>query len=518
MDFETVQETFHKRTGGDKPMNMVRFAIYAMVYLGSLLMVYNIICFARYTRYVKGLNNWGGRNCILYIPIILLILFLAGYLIIGVFGKPDIIVAAILFGGSVFVFVMYLLLRTITQRILESEQMQAKLMAAEESNRVKSGFLASMSHEMRTPVNVILGQDSIALMDQSLTTETRDHLEKIGYSGRYLLGLINNVLDLNHLEKGSLVVKNEEFYFMEAILEVSAMINSLCETKGLTYQMTISDEAVGYYMGDAVQIEQVLFRILQNAVKYTEVPGKITFTVEAEAENNGRKNLKFIIADTGIGIDEEFLPKLFDVFEQEDSSFTNRGGSGLSLAVTKKVLELMGGTISVKSKKNIGSIFAIDLPLEVVHKEEENAAPGQETSLAGRRILIVEDIPENAEIVADLLELEDAETELAENGQIGLDMFTQSPLFYYDAILMDLRMPVMDGLEATRRIRALERKDAGIVPIIALTANAFEEDIKNSLNAGMNVHLAKPTDADLLYTTLKTEIGKVGVSERSAIL
>ena len=245
------------------------------------------------------------------------------------------------------------------------------------------------------------------------------------------------------------------------------------------------------------------------------MPGKVKFSVEAEPESNGRKKLKFIILDTGIGIDEEFLPRLFDVFEQEDASFTNRGGSGLSLAVSKKVLELMGGTISVESRKNVGSVFTIDLALEVVHKEEKAAAPEQEVTLAGRHILIVEDIPENAEIVADLLELEDAETEIAENGRIGLDMFSQSPLFYYDAVLMDLRMPVMDGLEATRRIRALERKDAGIVPIIALTANAFEEDIKNSLNAGMNVHLAKPTDADLLYNTLKTEIGKVGVSERS---
>jgi CheY-like chemotaxis protein len=207
---------------------------------------------------------------------------------------------------------------------------------------------------------------------------------------------------------------------------------------------------------------------------------------------------------------------MFDTFAQEDASSTKRhGGSGLGLAVAKQIIDLSGGTISVNSKKNVGSVFTVTLPLEPAAPEKTPDAPDSAgVPLAGRRVLIVEDIAENAEILADLLELEGVETEHAENGQIGLEMFSASPPGYYDAIMMDMRMPVMDGLEATRRIRALERADAKRIPIIAVTANAFESDIKASLDAGMNVHLAKPADSDMLYGTLRRQLAHAAQTER----
>ena len=257
-------------------------------------------------------------------------------------------------------------------------------------------------------------------------------------------------------------------------------------------------------------------------MKYTDAPGTVTLSVGADGEENGLRTLRFAVSDTGIGIDSAFLPKIFDVFAQEDESSTTRfGGTGVSLAVTKNIVELMGGTITVESEKNVGSTFTVTLhlcpapaeeaPAEEAPAEEAPAEAPEDGSLSGRHILVVEDLDENAEIVQDLLELEGAESERAENGQIALEMFERSAPGTYDAVLMDLRMPVMDGLEATRRIRALPRADAKTIPIIALTANAFESDVRASMDAGMDAHLAKPTDTDCLYSTLKRLIE--GVSD-----
>jgi len=498
---------------------MLRWAIYAMVYLGSALMVYNICGFVRFARFVKGLKAWSGEDHLLYIPIVLLVLFLMGYLAVGIFGRPDLIVSVILFGGSIFVYVVYRLLSGITLKIVESEQVEARLLAAEESNRAKTGFLASVSHEMRTPMNVILGLDSVALKNPDLPAETRCHLEKIGQSGRHLLGLINNMLDMNRIETGALEVRHSEFSLADALDQVCAIAHTLCEDKGLTWDFSAAEDARGRFVGDELQLKQVLLSILDNAVKYTDAPGTVSLAVTCASEREDVRTLRFAVRDTGIGIDREFLPRIFEAFTQEDASSTNRyGGSGLSLARTKHVVELMGGTLAVESEKNVGSVFTVTLALP--RAEESAPPPAAETpvSLEGRRILIVEDLPENAEIVQDLLELEGAETEHAENGQVALDMVSRAPLWYYDAILMDLRMPVMDGLEATRRIRALEREDAGAVPIIALTANAFESDVRQSLAAGMNEHLAKPTDADTLYAVLKRQIGSASAAERRTLL
>ena len=495
---------------------MLNVLVYGMVFCGAGLMIYNIYGFIRFARYVKNLKAFQKKSSILSIPIILLVMFLLGYLAVGIFGNPDLIVSAILFFGSIFVFIMYLLLNGITVRIIESERLEAKLMATEESNRTKSNFLSSISHEMRTPMNVILGLDGIALRNPNLQPETRRQLEKIGLSGKHLLALINNILDMNRIDTGDMELHNAEFSMEDALDQVNAIAQTVCEEKALSYQADLPEEIFGSYIGDVVLFKQVLLSILDNGAKYTDAPGKVTMSAELVSEEDSLRTLRFRISDTGIGIDKDFLPKVFGVFTQEDNSTTNRfGGSGLSLAITKRTVDLMGGTITVESEKNVGSTFTVTIPLKCVDivsasSDTEQAA----VSLEGRRILIVEDLTENAEIVQDLLELEGAITEHAENGKIALDMFSASAPRYYDAILMDLRMPVMDGLEATRMIRALDRADAKTIPIIALTANAFDSDVQNTLASGMNAHLAKPTDSDILYGTLKRFIATALNTER----
>ena len=487
---------------------MEEWLIDGMVYCGAALMVWNIICFIRYSRFLQGQKIWKRDGWLLQVPIVLLILFLAGYLLVGIIGKPDLIVAGILFGGSVFVFIIYQLLNRITQRIIEGEKMEAELSAKEESSRMKTRFLATMSHELKTPMNVILGLDALALKNPDLLPETRDQLKKIDLSARHLLGLIRNMLEMNELENGQAALKNEEFSLNDALDQVDAIIATLCTAKGLHYEPMLPKTRDYLFFGDVTQLKESLLSVLSNAVKYTDSPGTVRFAAEVESGAEGIRNCRFTVSDTGIGMDPEFLPRVFEAFSQEENGSTTRfGGSGLSLAVTRKMVELMGGTIRVQSQKNVGTVFTLEIPMRCVRETSQSHREETETAtLEGKRVLIVEDLPENAEIVADLLELEGVETERAENGQVAVEMMEKAAENYYDAILMDLRMPVMDGLEATRRIRALERKDARTVPIIALTANSFESDVRASLSAGMNAHLAKPADAELLYNTLKEHI------------
>lgn len=493
---------------------MIQWIIYIMVFGGSALMIYNIYGFIRFALSVKKMKGWHERTAILYIPIILLIFFFLGYLGIGLFGSPDILVAAILFGGSIFVFLMYILVKNITKRISENEKLEAELQAAEASSHAKSSFLATMSHEMRTPMNVILGNAQLLQKRTDLADDARENVQKIKRSGEHLLQMINNILDMNSIETGEMEVENDNFS-MELLLErVNDVAEAMCEPKNLTYEHSISDSVKGCYHGDKSKIEQILLAILNNAAKYTSAPGTVSFTAESVVFEENPNSIRFTIADTGVGIDPEFLPKIFELFTQEDASFTNAfGGSGIGLAATKQKVDLLGGKIEVESKKNVGTKFIVTIPLSVNaladgiislnNAEFMQDDPENAISLEGKRILIVEDMEENAELVADLLELEGAESEHAENGKIAVEMFSSSEAHYYDAILMDLRMPVLDGWEAAKQIRALMHPDAKTVPILALTANAFESDVEQSKSVGMNEHLVKPVEADVLYSALK---------------
>ena len=398
----------------------------------------------------------------------------------------------------------------------QRESLSIALEEANQANKAKTAFLANMSHEIRTPMNAIIGLDRIALNDPGISETTRDNLEKIGLSAQHLLGIINDILDMSRIESGRMTVKNEEFSFAKALAQVNTMISGQCMDKGIEYECRVKGAVDDYYIGDDMKLRQVMLNILGNAVKFTPSGGTVTFVVEAVARFNGKTTLRLIIRDTGIGMSQEFLPRLFDAFSQEDSSSTNRYGStGLGMAITRSIIELMNGTISVESEKHKGTTFTVTVTLtdcdrKTIREEEpalqprKDEKPLRETAdLKGRRILLAEDVTVNAEIMMMVLSMREIQVDHAENGRIAVEMFEEHEEGYYDAVLMDMRMPEMDGLEATRRIRAMNRSDAKSIPIIALTANAFDEDVQHSMQAGLNAHLSKPVEPDILFETLE---------------
>jgi len=413
----------------------------------------------------------------------------------------------LIIGALAILFDIY----THTQRRERKTEIEKAI--AEDASREKTNFLSNMSHEIRTPMNAIIGLDNIALRNPDLQPETRDQLEKIGASAKHLLGLINDILDMSRIESGRMTLKNEEFAFRELLDQVNIMIQGQCTEKGLRYECRVSEKMRDYYVGDDMKLKQVLINILGNAVKFTDAPGKVTLTAEQTEANVENCVLRFRITDTGIGMDPEFIPKIFDTFAQEHATTTNiYGGSGLGMAITRNLVTMMKGDIQVESKKGVGSEFTVTVSLGRSDRtyEEKTGLPQEAGKhlLAGRRILIAEDVEQNAEILADLLELEDMESDRAKNGEEAVRMFAEKPAGTYDAILMDLRMPVMDGLTATRSIRRMKRHDATEIPIIAMTANVYDEDVNHSLQAGLNAHLAKPVEPELLYDTLAKYIGR----------
>ncbi len=433
----------------------------------------------------------------------------------------------------------------------EKKMALASAEAERSANRAKSQFLSRMSHEIRTPINAIIGLDSLALNEESLSPRIQEKLNKIGASARHLLSIINDILDMSRIESGKIVVREEAFSFDELLEQVNIIIGGQCEDRGLTYEC-IKENSVGpVFVGDQLKLRQIIINILGNAVKFTDPPGMITFLIRQEAAADGKVQLFLVMKDTGIGMDPDYLPRLFDAFSQEDAGNTSRfGGSGLGLSITSSFVRLCGGEIHVESEKGVGTTFRVqlpyklgseaDLPVNFIRQTEEaktpQGAPGKKegserikgieenkglqgieenkeidspsesfsemTSISGMRVLIAEDQEMNAEILMELLELEDVNAEWAADGQQAVKMFEKSEVGHFDVILMDMRMPVMDGLTATRIIRNLDRPDAKIVPIIALSANAFEEDVQQCLASGMNMHLAKPVEFALLKEAL----------------
>ncbi len=538
----------------------------------------------------------------------------------------------------------YILLKSDTTEIQKAhramnEQLKSALAAANEANIAKTAFLSNMSHEIRTPMNAIIGLDRIAMEDPDLPEKTREYLKKIAGSAQHLLGLINDILDMSRIESGRMSVRHEEFSFSSMLEQINTMINSQCQDKGLSYTCRINGKVDDFYVGDDMKLKQVLINILGNAVKFTPSPGRVDFGVEKVAEFDGQSTIRFVIKDTGIGMDKSYIPKIFDAFSQEDSSRSNKYGStGLGMAITKNIVELMNGNISVESEKGRGTAFTVNVTLknsdrimenagnvdindlkvliiddesvdleharlvleelgisadtclggkeaietielkaarmesynlilvdwkmpekdgvevtreirkisgadsavivltayhwddiekeaveagvdgfmskplfasnvlpaytEAKHKKAEKKPEAPMAELKGRRVRLAEDMQINAEIMKTLLSMKGIEADHAENGEAALRLFSENVEGYYDAVLMDVRMPVMDGLKATEAIRTLKRGDAARVPIIAMTANAFDEDVQRSLQAGMNAHLSKPVQPEQLFKTL----------------
>ena len=519
------------------------------------------------------------------------------------------------------------------------EKMASALLAAEQASAAKSNFLSRMSHEIRTPLNAIIGMDAIAAQSLGNPDKVADCISKIGISARYLLSLINDILDMSRIESGKMLLKNEKFLFRDFINNINTMIYNQAHVKNLDYECTVSSEVAEAYIGDAMKLQQVLINILGNAVKFTN-KGKVSLDIHPVSAAGTRSVVRFTANDTGIGIHEEFLPHIFEPFEQADTSTTSTfGGTGLGLAITKNLVGLMGGSIRVRSIEGVGSEFTVDVPLtidesillqpkpelhfekmhtlivdddlvvceqtsnilrdigmvgewvtsgreavdkvaqnsrrsffydfilvdwkmpdmggiETTHQirrlvgpdvtiiiisaydwesieaeakaaganmlvskpllkttlisafqramgETESARPQEiEFDFTGRRLLVAEDNQINAEIAKTLLESKNFEVEIAENGLRALELYTQHPAHSYDAILMDIRMPLMDGLQATTNIRHWSKEDAKTIPIVAMTANAFDEDVDKSKAVGMNAHLSKPIEPQLMYATL----------------
>ncbi len=403
--------------------------------------------------------------------------------------------------------------REMRENMARGRALSDALASAEEANMAKTAFLSNMSHEIRTPMNAIIGLNNIALSDPEISDKTRGYLEKISTSAEHLMHIINDILDMSRIESGRMSVNHEEFSFLETLEHVNTIIGGQCREKGLHYEYGIKGEVDEFYIGDDMKLSQVLINILGNAVKFTPQGGTVKFTVEEVAKFEGNSTLRFTIEDTGIGMSKEFLPKLFETFSQEDSTVTNRyGSSGLGMPITKNMVELMNGNIEVESEKGVGSKFAVTVTLEestrTSSNKEENSEkdePSKEehVDLKGLKVLLAEDMMINAEITMMILSLHEMEADHAENGKIALEKYLSAPEGYYDIILMDMRMPEMNGLEATKAIRKSGRKDSETIPIIALTANAFDEDVQRSLQAGLNAHLSKPVEPESLCEAIE---------------
>lgn len=369
-------------------------------------------------------------------------------------------------------------------------------------SRAKSEFLSKMSHEIRTPMNAIIGMTAIAMSSDDVSAPTMECLKKIDNSSHYLLSLINDILDMSRIESGKMTTEETYLDLEELVSQLDTMIRVQTDSKGIWLKLE-NNTKHRHLLGDPLKLNQVLVNIMGNAVKFTS-NGGIHFKIdETTDETEDIVNVSFSVKDTGIGISEENLDKIFNSFEQADRDTVRKyGGTGLGLAISSNLVQLLGGKLEVRSELGKGSEFFFTIPMKLTEAPEDNGCNcGGQVDFTTKRILIVEDDELNSEIAKTLIEAEGITTEIAENGQEAVDKFCASEENYYDAILMDIRMPVMDGIEATKRIRNTDRLDAFTVPIIAMTANAFDEDMKKSVECGMNGHLTKPIDMTKVMQT-----------------
>ena len=389
-------------------------------------------------------------------------------------------------------------------------QIQDALSAATEANHAKSDFLANMSHDIRTPMNAIIG--IITLIDNNADSleKVHEYVEKIKCSSQHLLSIINDVLDMSKIESGKTVLNIGEFNLHEVINEIENAFRPQAEARQQTFIIDVPEFKYPWLMGDNVRVMQILNNILSNAVKYTPAGGMISFSVdERPRKSRNYDKLVFRVSDNGIGMSSEFVEHIFESFTREERSVTNAvQGTGLGMAIVKNLVDLMGGAVHVESEQGKGSTFEVTLEFKIAERaqhEADSLPEGGEkcnVSLEGIKFLCAEDNELNAEILTELLHMEGAECTICGNGKFVLDEFESSKPGQYDVILMDVQMPIMNGYEATRAIRAGKNPLGATIPIFAMTANAFSEDIQRSHEAGMNGHLSKPVDLDMLKNAI----------------
>ena len=386
------------------------------------------------------------------------------------------------------------------------------LQTAENANKAKTDFLSNMSHDIRTPMNAIIGMTSLIRHDAGNKAKVIEYADKIDISSQHLLGIINDVLDMSKIEAGKTVFKYTDFSILDFITELNTIFHSQIDEKNQTLTIIKENIRHEWVNGDQVHLMQIFSNLVSNAVKYTQEGGKIQFLVEeCETKSSVYAKYRFLVSDNGMGMSADFKDTIFDAFTRAESSMTNKiQGTGLGMAITKNLVEAMGGTIDVESELGQGSCFEVLIDLRIAEDRFVSSAEQAEKDepagnvLKGMRFLCAEDNELNAEILMELLKIEGAECTICENGKRVLEAFEQSAPGDYDMILMDVQMPVMNGYEATKPIRRSSHELAKTIPIIAMTANAFSEDIQHSLAAGMNAHVSKPIEMKVLEKTIRS--------------
>ena len=402
-----------------------------------------------------------------------------------------------------------------------NQKLQEALTAAKSANEAKSNFLSNMSHDIRTPMNAIVGFSVLLEKDADNVDKVKEYTRKIMASSHHLLSLINDVLDMSKIESGKTSLNVDRFSLKELLEELNIILTPQANAKNQNFTVQIQGTPPEHIIGDKLRLNQILINLLSNAVKYTQTGGKIEFILSEIPQSAPQyTKLRFVVRDNGMGMSEEFQKQIFAPFSRETNSVTNKiQGTGLGMAITKNLVDLMGGIIKLESSPGKGSTFTVELSFTLPEKEDSdtsaytkqsiNSNDIPESVMSGLLFLVAEDNELNAEILTELLDMEGARCELAENGLEAVEMFSKSEPGYYDMILMDVQMPLMNGYDATRKIRSLKHPEASTIPIVAMTANTFAEDVRNAMDSGMDGHLAKPIDMN----AVKDMVGKL-ISKR----
>ena len=410
--------------------------------------------------------------------------------------------------------VYYVMMRDITEQRMEREEklrMEMELEKERHVSELKAAFLFNISHDIRTPMNAIMGFTALAKRHLEDKERLRDYLDKVDESNRHLLELIDDLLEMSRLDYGRVEIKSEPCRLQSQLESILGMFHAQMEEKqiSLKTEINLPEEDV---LVDALRFRRVMENLISNAMKFTLPHGTVKIsTQQKQVSDSGYARYSFKVSDNGIGMTEEFMRHMYEAFEREETS-TKTGyiGTGLGLTITKKLLDIMGGSISVESQKGKGSTFTVELPLKLAgHVKQARRVPKEEVAVKANgkhRILLVEDIDVNRMLAETILSESGFEVESVPDGCDAVEAIQEHPLWYYDLVLMDIQMPVMNGYEATRSIRALGREDTDKIPIIALSANAREEDKKMSLESGMNSHVAKPFDIAHLISTINEYI------------